>query len=62
MYTQGVVLLESPWKVVEVIVKTHLRAIIHIHNVLHGLLTGGEGGGGVVGDRYPITEHGAGSS
>ena len=33
-------LLETPWKVVEAIIDTHLRAIIIFHEFLHGFPVG----------------------
>ena len=33
--TKGIGLLESMWKVVEVIINTRLRASVRLHNVLH---------------------------
>ena len=38
--TRGIGLLESLWKVVEVIIDTFLRASVRLHNVLHGLSEG----------------------
>ena len=35
--TQGIVLLDILWRVVEVIIDTHLNACITFHEVLHGL-------------------------
>ena len=40
MDTQGIDLLESPWKVMDEIIDTHLRASVHLHNVLHGFRAG----------------------
>ena len=48
-YTWGICLLESMWKVVEVIIDTHLRASVRIYNVLYGFYAGRITGGGNLG-------------
>ena len=40
MDTHCIGLVELIWKVVEEIINTHLRAIVHLHNVLHRFRTG----------------------
>ena len=35
--TQGVILMETVWKVVEEIIDTRLREIISFHNILHDI-------------------------
>ena len=35
--TRGIGLLETLWKVAEALIYTCLRAILHMHDVLHGL-------------------------
>ena len=39
-YIRGNFLLESLWKVVDVIIDTHLMASVCIHDVLHGFRAG----------------------
>ena len=34
--TRGIGMLETLWKVVELMMDTHLRASLHMYNVLHG--------------------------
>ena len=34
-HTRGISLLETLWKVVEVLINTHLQASLHMHDVLH---------------------------
>ena len=38
--TQGIGLMEVVWKVVEVVIDTHIKTVVQFHDVLHGFSAG----------------------